>query len=131
MPRETEHEEGIMNPRKIGLTVAVAALVAGSYVAGRLTPPPVALAQHKEHEDDDKEKAHHGRHGKLDKPHTISIELEGGKNIGTTDVVRWDIDEAGDLPFLRITRAAGEFWYLRLDKVVTIHATPQAQGEAK
>lgn len=117
--------------RKTALLLGAAAIAASSFFAGRLCGPAPALAQAGQPGGG----AQGGAPRKLDRPHDVLAHMMTSDGhtweITIASAISFDVETVGgDHTFLRLTNTAGKLWYIGLDQLTWIEATPIGGGAA-
>lgn len=118
--------------KRIAIGIAAAALLGGAaFEAGRLMGPGRALAQ-----QEDAAAGPRGGHHKLPQPYDVVVHLKpntfkevtlGGPEtnaVVASGVDTWDNETVGGYTFLRLSVPSGKLWYIPLENVGFITATP-------
>src|SRR5437016_6062988 len=115
--------------KRIAVGIAAAVLVAGAaFEAGRVAGPRRALAQEEAAGPNGPRAAPH----KLPQPYDVIVHLKpelkdpAGSlgNVVASGVQTWDNETVGGYTFLRLSVASGKLWYIPLENVGYITATP-------
>jgi hypothetical protein len=104
--------------KKIAIALAAAAAAVGiAFEAGRALGPRAALAQ----------QAGQGAPNRLPQPYDVVAHMQKEQrawDISASGVQTWDNETVGGLTFLRLSVASGKIWYVPLEHVTWIEATP-------
>ena len=113
---------------QLAIAAGVALAVVGAFWLGRAANlPRVAAQQVDVAPGAEGASGPHGRPNKLPIPYDVVVHMQkesASWNVVASGVQSWDTETVGGLTFLRLTVPSGKLWYIPLEHVTWIEATP-------